>query len=168
MRHIRLRASLVLAISLASCSPGTMSECASNKQGFSAMPRPEGFPTSSATSVRLREAITTPDQWQAFWSAVMADRGSPRGAPPVDFQQKMVLAAAMGRRTTGGYFVSIDEATSDVAASRLNVRVREVSPGKMCAVSQSLSSPIDAVLVPNSNYQVRFVEEQCVFECPPG
>lgn len=119
----------------------------------------------TALREKRRGAITNAEEWLAFWSEVTANRSPARAPPAVDFHQNMVMIAALGPRSSCGYLVSIDEVTSDEVASFLEIRIREESPGRTCLVCAAVTSPVDAVVVARSNYQLRFFQDERVYDC---
>jgi hypothetical protein len=105
---------------------------------------------------RRRAIIRDPDQWSRFWREA---RGTnPADLPEVDFSREMVIVAAMGRRSTGGYRITIDSIARSEAGDGLRVVVREVSPGAHRMRSQALTAPIAAVRVARSDDVVTFEE----------
>jgi hypothetical protein len=75
----------------------------------------------------------------------------------------MLLVAAMGTRSTGGYTIEIEAVDRDSSAITASVRSR--SPGKSCGTTAALTAPVDIVRIPRSDHPVRFVEEHIVTNC---
>ena len=165
MGRAGLRALIALGAIIPACSPRVTGPCPPEMPTNNALARPDGFPMYySALNESRRGAITSADQWQAFWSDVTANRSPVLAPPAVDFHENMVLIAALGARPSGGYLVFIDEVIRDDVAL-LEVRVREWSPGKTCVVPAVLTSPVDAVLVTKNGNSLSFIEDQRVHEC---
>lgn len=112
---------------------------------------------------RRRVVIRTQTEWEAFW-AEFAGNLAPRPDPPtIDFAEKMVVAATMGLRSTGGYSISVEGIFED--GGRLIVRVLETSPGPKCGTIQAVTSPATAVTVATSNNSAEFEEATLVAGC---
>jgi hypothetical protein len=105
-----------------------------------------------------RLVIRTPQDWQAIWSELRRDQYPITAPPAVDFSQFMVILAAMGMRSTGGHAIRIEEVSR--SGGRLFVVVRQISPEAGGVTTQALTSPVDAVQVPQSDEPVIFVERQ--------
>ncbi|UCC71027.1 MAG: protease complex subunit PrcB family protein [Gemmatimonadota bacterium] len=124
-------------------------------------------PVVSTQYSGVREArrlvIRDAEAWIAFWDEVTAVV-TPRPEPPaVDFEQEMVIAAAMGQRATGGYTISIPEVYQQEGS--VYAVVKEVAPAANCIVTQALSAPVVAVSMPRSEDAVSFVEREETVEC---
>jgi hypothetical protein len=63
----------------------------------------------------------------------------------VDFRRDIVIAAAAGQRTTGGNAIAIERVTR--TGDGLAVEVVETTPGPGCMTTQSLTQPVDVVVV---------------------
>jgi len=105
-----------------------------------------------------RLVIRTPQEWQTIWSELRHDQYPMTAPPAVDFSQSMVILAAMGMRGTGGYAIQIEGVSR--SGGRLFVVVRQISPEAGGVTTQALTSPVDAVQVPQSDEPVLFVERQ--------
>jgi hypothetical protein len=111
-----------------------------------------------ASRLVIRDEATWSSAWETYQGRV-----TPRpAAPAVDFTREMVLLAAMGERSSGGYSIQIDEAAASEGA--LYVAVTESSPGAGCVTSQSLSQPVVYARVPQ-HADVRFIERLTTSEC---
>ena len=113
--------------------------------------------------IRDREAFT--DIWKRIYSRNFGSGpvGEVPPLPDIDFSKEMVVVAAMGGRPTSGYNVVIDGACEH--DNRLEVAVRNTSPGKSCFNLQVQTSPVDLVRMPKTNLEVVFREIQVVNEC---
>ncbi len=118
---------------------------------------------NSGLSERERAVVRTEEEWIAFWERL---RGSlaPEPAPPsVDFQEHMVIVAAMGSRPSGGFSIQVEGIHEDDGA--LHVVIHEQSPGRTCFVTAAITSPVVAVRVPRTDREVIFHERESVREC---
>jgi protease stability complex PrcB-like protein len=100
--------------------------------------------------------------WAAFWDQLYRNQTTRPALPAVDFAQQMVVVAAMGTRNAGGYSIAVEQVSF---GSEVLVDVLERSPGRTCGVSQALTQPVDAVVVPSSDAPVRFQETAAVYDC---
>ena len=89
------------------------------------------------TQTVLRDEET----YASFWERLHADRNSVPDRPEVDFEEKVVVAIVVGRRSTGGYGVEIDEVLASDGGGRIQVQFAETVPGNNCVVTQALTSP---------------------------
>jgi hypothetical protein len=94
--------------------------------------------TGIAESRRL--VIRDNDAWASFWSQLGVG-----GRPEVDFKRNIVVAVAMGQRSSGGYDIAIQQVSE--VAGELTVDVVETSPAPTCATTMALSQPADVVVV---------------------
>lgn len=74
--------------------------------------------------------------------------------PPIDFEEQMVVLAALGERRTGGYRVDILRVAE--TETGLVVHVQVSTPGRGCMVTQALTQPYHFVAVPASDAPVDF------------
>ncbi len=118
---------------------------------------------SSGIDRPLSAAIRTERDWHRFWSELNARSGPWRPAPVIDFRQDMLLVAAMGQRPTGGFAIRI----ASVARAGLDLLVTAVrtSPGRRCDTTQALTQPVDIVIVPRSERNVRWRFRDEVTRC---
>lgn len=93
-----------------------------------------------------RELIRDAETWRSAWSTAHQGTEPSPPVPPVDFSGQSVVLAAMGRRATGGYELTVSEVRR--TEGTLGVTVREVSPGPGCIVTHALTSPAVAVRIP--------------------
>lgn len=105
-----------------------------------------------------RSVVRDEQSWLEFWGALTAVLSPAPEPPTVDFTRDMVIIAAMGRRSTAGYAVSVEGVyTSDGA---LYVDVLERSPGVGCLSAQVITAPVTAVRVRVHGGPVRFVTRE--------
>ncbi|MFL5510749.1 MAG: protease complex subunit PrcB family protein [Gemmatimonadaceae bacterium] len=108
----------------------------------------------------VRDALT----WQMVWTQIYQGQSPTPPLPPIDFSRDMIIVAALGARSTGGYRILIDEA-HDAANNAIEVAIRSVSPGPSCPVTEAFTQPIDVARMPRSNAAVHFVESTDVAHC---
>lgn len=112
---------------------------------------------------RQRLVIDDMESWAAFWTRLHADISPEPPAPIVNFDDRVVIAVAMGQRATGGYAIRIEEITQ--VGDVLRVVVLETSPGPSCLTTQAFSAPATAVSVPRPVGDVDFEEEAETRDC---
>lgn len=93
-----------------------------------------------------RLLIESAEEWASFHRRVFQNRSASPEPPEVDFASSAIVAAAMGRRPTGGYDVLIQRVF--LSGDTVYAEVAEISPGPGCVVSQALTAPVRAVQVP--------------------
>ena len=128
---------------------------------------------SDSIAYALYSGVTTPQDlvirdaaaWSALWALIHATQRPVPPLPDVDFGQEMIIAAALGTRSTGGYNVLLTQATED--ASAVHIQVVETSPGPDCVTTQALSQPIDLARAPRRDAPVQFSIIQQVRHCGP-
>jgi hypothetical protein len=110
-----------------------------------------------------RLVIADTDSWARFWSDVHRHQEPAPEPPAIDFEQRLVLAAAMGQRPSGGYQLVIEEVAA--ADGRLYAAVLERSPGATCMTADVITAPVHAVAVPATDAAVTWIERQETYEC---
>ena len=108
-------------------------------------------------------AIRTHAEWHGHWSRITLPIGNRSPTPDVDFPREMLLMAAMGRQSSGGYRVSIDKVVD--AGDELLAFVRFISPGPGCGAIGAITSPVDIVRLPTSQKNVRWVVDREISNC---
>lgn len=102
--------------------------------------------------------------WEETWARIVARIGPPKPpAPAVDFSKEMVLLVAMGTRPSGGYTAQILRAASGPGG--IVVDWVATSPGANCFTTAALTQPIDIVLVPRADGDVRFSRQDQTKNC---
>ena len=83
--------------------------------------------------------------------------------PAVDFGTRMVIVAALGRQTTGGYSITIGGATRE--SELIVVKIVQQSPGSGCATTAGFTEPVDIAVVPTDDRSVSFEFESRINTC---
>lgn len=109
------------------------------------------------TAVRLvlRDSIS--------WARVWPRLGRSTAPPLVNFSNHMIVVAAMGTLSSGGYEITIDSVKTAGSEYLIFVRIRE--PAEDCGVPLTLTQPVDVVRVPRRTLPTRFVESTEVRRC---
>lgn len=110
-----------------------------------------------------RVVIRDDQAWQDFWHAMTAVIVPAPAPPTIDFSQEMVVVAAMGRQSSGGFAISIEGVYE--SDGELYVDVLERSPGSDCLVTQVITAPVTGIRVPARPGAVQFMERQSTERC---
>lgn len=127
--------------------------------GTREFPRPpiNSFPTENA----LRLVIKNREEFSELWKRLTAQVQPADGVPPlpdIDFSKDMVVVAAMGVRPMSGYSIMIDGACE--VDGQVEVFVTSVEAGGCAGQLQIVTSPADAVRLPQTELPVVFRETQ--------
>lgn len=110
----------------------------------------------------VRRTLESRSEWTTFLGESLAEQAASVEAG-TDFASSFIAVAAMGRRPTGGFNISIPDAY--VRRDSMFVLVRHTIPGKNCIVPQAQTSPLVAVSLPQVASEVRFVVEERTLSC---
>ena len=110
---------------------------------------------------RQREVIRTDAEWRETWGRVTDDDGL-HLLPVVDFDEEIVVLAAMAPRDVGGYYIRIPA----VYAEGLDyyVVVEETVPTEVCTLP-AMTSPVAAVRLDRTPGRIFFVERKGTHRC---
>lgn len=114
--------------------------------------------TMGALVEEHREVITDAETFETRWNALHSHRNEPPAPPAVDFDERMVVLAALGQRPTGGYRITLDRAVHDKEEGVVELILREVRPGQGCMVQQVLTFPYLLATVEAVDASYTFVE----------
>ena len=109
-----------------------------------------------------RLVIRDQGTWATFWQRMHSSVTPQPAVPTVDFASRMVVAAAMGTRNSGGYSIVVASMSTGADAT---ANVVSTSPGTNCVVTGALTQPLDAAVVPRVEGTVKFVESTKVHDC---
>jgi hypothetical protein len=107
---------------------------------------------TDSTRIVVRDANT----WATTWSAIWRNSSPEPALPSIDFGEEMLIVAALGTRSSGGYSILVDGAYQ--RADHIEVVIRKVSPGKRCLVPTAITEPVDIVRLPRSSQPVQYRE----------
>jgi hypothetical protein len=132
-----------------------------------AQPKPGEVSQASARGFRVldsgaRSGITSAQErvvrdaegWRRLWQEHEAVAPGNRPLPAVDFSREVCIAIFAGQRPTGGFAVTVEEATE--STSGLEVAYRVTGPPPDAMVSQALTSPFQIVAIESLATPVRF------------
>jgi len=121
------------------------------------------FTSYSGIEDSLRLVVRDEQAWRAIWRVIHRRVAPVPPLPSIDFQQEMVVVAALGARRSGGFGIRVDSAT-DLGDS-VEIVVRKDVPGKGCLLSSALTQPLDLVRLPARPLPVRFRDRSVVEHC---
>ena len=122
----------------------------------------------SAIDTAARVVVRDAARWQAQWNTIWGRTTPVPALPAVDFTREMVVVAAMGGRSNGGYTIRIDSVTASAGLTPGGgalVWVSSTSPGPRCVTTQALTAPVDAVRMPLVGGPINFHERALVTNC---
>jgi Tfp pilus assembly protein PilV len=119
---------------------------------------PDGLFDAAAQQVVRDQAA-----WQALWTRLHVNASPAPALPAVDFTRDMVVVAAMGMKSHGGYKIAITAAAED--AGKVIVEVTETSPGARCMNAMMMTSPVVVAKVPRRAGEVSFNVVRKVVDC---
>lgn len=126
--------------------------------GSSEPPLTHNSGLSASTRVVIRDAAA----WKEMWSRIWTTQPAPP-LPNVDFNQEMVIVAALGTRSSGGYSIAIESAYRE--GGSLHIVIRTEAPGSGCMATMALTAPVDVARVPRSADPVQFHEKDVTRNC---
>lgn len=98
--------------------------------------------------VIVRDAVSYQQLWQLH-------HPNQSEAPPVNFDQEMVIAIFLGEQSKGGYAVNIDKVIENSQGIEVRYSVSEPKPDEM--VIQILTAPTHWVAIRKTDVPIRFV-----------
>jgi hypothetical protein len=103
----------------------------------------------SGVTAEVRGVARSAREWQLQWNVLRA-AGADIGelAPPVEFPNRIVVFAAIGRREQAGFTVSLSAYT--LQRDTLRITVLKVAPPPSCPTSSILTTPFAAAAVPRA------------------
>ena len=125
--------------------------------------QPYSFTYYSQLQQPERLVIRDQSAWMAAWRSLWPN-GAPIPAPPaIDFGKDMVVLAALGTRSTGGFSILVDSARTTTEG--LIVFIGTSAPGQHCVTTQAFTQPVDLARLPRTDGAVRFVDVPAVEDC---
>lgn len=125
---------------------------------------PYSFTYNSGLAQPQRIVVREVDSWRSIWAEIFKTYSHVPELPQVDFTEEMIVVAALGGRSTGGFSIFIDGA-NEAGSGGTVVMVRAVSPGAHCGVTTAFTQPVDIARLPRRDGAVRFVDRAEVFDC---
>lgn len=158
-----VRVAVVAVLALACTSQGATSSPGSHIPMVRLRAEPYSFTYSSGLQQRARLVVRDVASWQTLWNEIHSNR-SYVPLPVVDFSREMIVVAALGARSSGGFSILLDEASEDTDGT-IQVTVHSISPGRSCVVTAAFTQPVDIARVPRREGPIRFIERSSVSTC---
>jgi hypothetical protein len=114
-----------------------------------------------SSGIRGERRLVIRDQatWAHFWSELGAGV-----RPEVNFSRDLVIAVALGQRSSGGHDIAVQRVTR--TGGQLRISVVETSPGPGCMTTAALTQPVDVVMVEAAGVTGwSFIDTEVVGEC---
>ena len=124
---------------------------------------PSAYTSYSGLSDSALLVVRDSSAWRELWQRVNRPFIPSPPPPEVDFQQEMIVVAALGRRPTAGHDIMIEGAEQDSTGIEIVVRRSEPAPG--CPVAAAVTQPVDLARMRADGRAVRFRERQVVVPC---
>lgn len=168
-RPLSLAAAII--VFAAGCTPAalTNAEVAAEGSATDAITltrlRAEPYSLTYSSGLRAPELLVVRDAnaWRQTWTRIWDSTNPTPALPDVDFAREIVIVAALGERSSGGYSILIDSAT--VSGAEVLVWVRAVSPGANCGTTAALTQPVDAARLTRTERPIRFRQDAQVRSC---
>jgi hypothetical protein len=127
--------------------------------------RSEPYPFAVVSGLRQSTRIIVRDDatWQSLWSTIWIGASPVPAAPAIDFSREMLVVAALGSRSTGGFGILVDSAAR--ASDGITVWIRTIAPGPSCGTTQAFTQPVDLARLPRIDAVVRFTDTPVVTDC---
>lgn len=102
-------------------------------------------------------------EWQVLWVTTTSNTDPKPALPPVDFASEMIIAAFAGTKSSSGYEINITKI--EETATKLQVYMEQISPGKSCDTSSVITYPQSIVKLAKVDKEVLYKVAQKVREC---
>ena len=100
--------------------------------------------------------IRDEDTFTEFWADHTALMAPQPAQPDVDFGERMVIAAFLGQRSTGGYNIQVEDIRENDEFMIVEVEIE--TPGDNCTLTQAVTQPHHVVVLDDSDKPVQFSE----------
>jgi hypothetical protein len=110
----------------------------------------------SGMDTRQRLVVRNRAAWVKVWHQLVGNKSHTPPVPAVDFESNVVIVAAMGTRSSGGFSIDIDDVHFVDGDARISVTER--SPGEWCGVTLALTAPVAVVVVSRFPGRATFLE----------
>ena len=124
---------------------------------------PYSFSFYSGLGQPERLVIRDDATWHSVWASIWSGTTPTPTTPNVDFTKEMVILAALGSRSTGGYGIVVDSAM--MTSTGLGVWIGTSSPGRQCITTQAFTSPVDIARIQRIDAPVDFIDVPKVIQC---
>lgn len=161
--------SVALSAVCAACSQANAPPAVGSKDLGTPIPvvrfRAEPYPFTFVSGLDKPARIVVRDAtaWKAIWSEIHSRTSPLPDLPAADFSREMIVVAALGSHSSGGYSILIEGAGE--VSGVVNVAIHSIAPGNRCGVTLAFTEPVDIARLPLREGPVRFVERATVTDC---
>lgn len=106
-----------------------------------------------------RFVITSSKEWETFWSQIRYS--SPPPMPKIDFEKRMVIVNAVGKRNTGGFSTEMIRLVE--TEDSLNVWIKDDFPGEV--VTMAFTQPLHVIETEKNVKKILFSGPQYLPPC---
>jgi hypothetical protein len=124
---------------------------------------PYSFTSASGFDQPARLVISDPTTWATAWQQTFKGSLPVPPVPDVDFSREVIVLAALGSHSTGGYGILVEGASATDTGT--SIEIRSISPGSNCVTTQAFTQPVDIARVPRRDGPVAFIEHKEVHNC---
>jgi hypothetical protein len=118
---------------------------------------------NSGLDRRAQIIVRDSASWASLWREIVRPHSPVAALPAVDFSREMLVIASMGRRSTGGYAIWVDDVR--VVNDTLRIALWEQSPGPRCGTPGALTAPVALARLERSTLPVAFVTTTSMADC---
>ena len=118
---------------------------------------------SSGITTQQRLVVRDGATWANVWQQIAGNNRPIPAAPSVDFASNVVIVAAMGMKSSGGYSIDVNDVRT--VAQDAWISITESSPGAMCSTAGVITTPVAVVIVQRFAGQVTFLEHAVQDNC---
>ena len=124
---------------------------------------PYSFTYYSGMKQPARLVVRDAPTWRRVWAEISQGTSPTPDVPTVDFTREMIVVAALGERSTGGFSVLVESAV--MGEHGLTVQLQTIAPGRSCVTTQAFTQPVDIARFPLVVGAVSFVDDPVTHEC---
>lgn len=123
------------------------------------------YPLTCCSSIGQPERLVVRDDatWRTVWASMWLNMSPAPELPTVDFSKEMVIVAALGSRSTGGYGILVDSAV--MTSGGVALWIGTSSPGRTCLTTQAFTAPVDIARIQRVDAPVGFIDVPTVVQC---
>ena len=119
----------------------------------------KGVNAAEATA-RKNYVVSGEAEYARLWKMANGDTSA---MPPVDFSKDYVIAVFAGMKNSGGHTITIDSVTATAEERTVSVSLTE--PGRLCVVTDALTSPYELIRLPHSALPLTHTDSIEVTDC---
>lgn len=137
MKTILLSVVIVLDLFLNGCLSNTKEGKGDQTSTTDYVVLEKGF--QCAIKVEKHQLITAKEDFENVWKENFSLSFQVPVIPEIDFSKKMVIAAWMGEKNTGGF--EIDLQSINIDKEIMVITIKQIQPGKTCITTMAIEHP---------------------------